>query len=1358
MISNTAQVNTFTQGLNMDQDVNLIPDTQYRYAQDVRVVTNDGGTTGVLQNIENPRRYDSYIPKSETIIGTTTVNDIAVVITRLSNGINKVYRIMNFDSNMPQIKVVCKGSLGLCEDITKTKTVSVVGNYESDKTVKIYFTDGNSPIKVLNIMSNKYTEGSELVDDAGNILNPGLIETTPSVTLLPLKFIKVSDGSLTAGMVTYCYQLFNVHGTETVTSPLSELIHITTSTSNQGSQEYKGTGFDKPANKSVILSTKIDTKGFDKARIIRLHFNQNNSTPKISIIDEIDITSGQTELRYTDHGSAYLSELSVEEFNALVGYQFTAQSLAKLQNRLFVANIAEYTYTPKDNYGEDYDARTYRANANGVVKLLSAADNGTVTFRFDEESKMYKIPKEHDCINSFNTLNFNETEGIDRYIFDKNGELGGSGINIDYTFVTTDIKLSKAQKQFRLDQDCTMDVPAEKITQFTINKQNKTVEYIYLDEELQDFRIPNYADPFIDANFKSYQRDEVYRFGIIFYNDKSVASPVLWIGDIRMPHSSQMPPFAYENNRLTGKALGIQFTVKNMPVGAVRYEIVRCDRTEADRTVLMQTVGSFPYEYRIQERDEKVGNGVNLDSSLEMRTLPFFSNYLSDILLTTDSNEQGKVKQEQLCKDYIRLVSPEICVQGADVENLLKDNCYLDIQGTYYSPFVGGNSKWKSADITSPTITVDRAPFATANYVMQPDGNNMYQDMVTYQGQTSKELVMTLPFQNTTGDKVFYQPLIAKYFVPDYDPIKVYGRVNIEDAKYPPNIDYNTTTGVTASRINVGERTYTNYSMSDFTNHNNQSVAGPAGPCVVAHTPNMYKTFKGYSDADYDGLNQLDATNAIPVFNIKKTSPSQYGGNTFSSRQNSVYIPTSVFKDKYVFGGDTYLSLLDYPNMMIFQLPKQDEWQDMKFFIGSYIPFESSINMNLFQGDQVHRSHTSSNFMDSYLQLQPTQMGTFHVQELPYFMYNAAYSAQNTGKLYVPNSIYAEDNGRYTNRIMASQAKTDNEVIDQWSKFKVADYLDVDNQWGGITNLKAFKDRLFYFQDTGVGIASVNERSLITDDNANQITLGTGGILNRFDYVTTTNGSSINNDKSIVNSDNVLYWYDYDKNEICSYTGQVSQLSKEKQVQSYLNDNLKEDRTKAMALFDKKYNEVWFNILGKPLIFNEQLGRFTSFYTFSPDWALPMSDRVVAIRFNELNTIHDTNVAGLEPMGISSKIKIVINKDLLYTKVFDNIRLQGEFEDANGNILTKDIIDRMKFATKHQEAVKENNEYTPIITDYREDTFRFPVPRADKNDDELSLPARLRGKYMVCDYELDSELDHTFEIPQITTTYRYSLI
>lgn len=30
-------------------------------------------------------------------------------------------------------------------------------------------------------------------------------------------------------------------------------------------------------------------------------------------------------------------------------------------------------------------------------------------------------------------------------------------------------------------------------------------------------------------------RDEIYRFGIVLYNKQGLASPVHWIGDIRMP-------------------------------------------------------------------------------------------------------------------------------------------------------------------------------------------------------------------------------------------------------------------------------------------------------------------------------------------------------------------------------------------------------------------------------------------------------------------------------------------------------------------------------------------------------------------------------------------------------------------------------------------------------------------------------------------------------------------------------------------------------------------------------------------------------------------------------------------------------
>jgi len=110
---------------------------------------------------------------------------------------------------------------------------------------------------------------------------------------------------------------------------------------------------------------------------------------------------------------------------------------------------------------------------------------------------------------------------------------------------------------------------------------------------------------------------------------------------------------------------------------------------------------------------------------------------------------------------------------------------------------------------------------------------------------------------------------------------------------------------------------------------------------------------------------------------------------------------------------------------------------------------------------------------------------------------------------------------------------------------------------------------------------------LITDNNIGELTLGTGGILTRYDYITSTNGSSISNDKSICNSNGSLYWYDYDKNEICMYDGTVKPISKLKNVQSYLNTMYNTKVKTTLGFYDKKYNEVWFRFSDKSLIFNE---------------------------------------------------------------------------------------------------------------------------------------------------------------------------
>lgn len=1372
MISNTAQTNTFIGGMNMDMDVAILPDNQYRYAENIRIVTNDSGTTGAIQNIEGVKEYIGQVPAGETIIGTTVINDIAVIVTRLDGGINKVYAVDGFNTNTPTQRLIFKGQLNLCKDLDKTPNISIVGNYETDTNIKVYFTDGESSVKVLNIVDGKYTGDSTtnpLLDTDGNVLNPLAIDITPGAILPPFAIIDLTSGNLPAGVVQYCYQLFNLHNSESTLSALSEKIHLTQSSTSQDTQDIKGTRVGITSSKACRLTAPFVSKDFEKCRIIRILYEYNNQAPVIDIVNEIDVMPGQTSIEYTDTGDSTMGNISIEEFNALTGYQFIAATITKMSNRLFAADIKEDTWNP-----EYYDARAYRCNASGQLLLQSSNPANNISILDFDNANLYNIPRDHDCINPYNLIPHSQSIPSNRYAYGRtvNGTraFGGSGINIDYNFVTVPLYMSDTGEFTSagfIDDNVGMNVsPSSSVNSVTITNVGLGTSSSYVFPYQLASRQINYADPYIASRFKGYQRDEVYRFGIIFYNDKNLPSPVYWIGDIRMPHATDtgFEPFYKDGTRLMAKALGIKFTVKNVPDGTTGFEIVRCDRTEADRTVLMQSAVSAIYEYRILETGKFVAEGSTLETSVQTRSTPSltYANYDYGYRQMNDSGNSydwGYARNDQVRKDYVKLVSPEICIQQENMEKYFSDSYYIDTlymvssktdprvvksgeyQGSKYDRYFAMASTFTNVDGKEEIVTESSKD------------HNHFGPNVVYDGKPLYVVPRDIP----------YAALISKY----YQFVNmVQNQVPIVQAKFPMNIPYNAAVNVSPYSTNIGEITYTNWNMTDFTNAGmgRQAITGPGGPCLIAHAPGIYTAIERTPYSNPINNTSTVGFTSVPIANIKRYV-NQYGGNTYSARQNSVYISTNSYvrltstnyNYTHTFSGDVYLGILDYPVTMIFQGNDINDYKFNKRYIGAYIPFETSINLNLLMGDMPHMTWRSGdNYLDSHMLVDITQRQTYHIQDEPFYVYNSVYSSQDGSRKFVPNSIYAEDNMRVYNRILASQAKTSNEILDNWTQFKIADYLDVDNQYGDITNLRPFKDRLMYWQRSAVGVAAVNERALINDGNIGQLTLGTGEVLSRFDYITTTNGSSITNDRSIVNSDNVLYWYDFDKNEICAYDSQVHQISKDKQVQSYLNEMYDKKRAVTLGLFDKKYNEIWFKFYDKSLIFSEQIGAFTSFYTFNPEWALQFSDKVVAIKNNKYYVINSLDIDGLGDVDKKAKIQFVVNKDVQYTKVFDNIRLQGDFRDQNNKQLTSDIIEYLKFGTKHQTSTLDNN----IVFDYREDTYRLPIPRQDESNEQVSLsyPARMRGKYLICDYTFDSNNEHTFKIPYITTTYRYSLI
>uniref|UniRef100_A0AAU8BB62 Stabilization protein n=1 Tax=Dulem virus 42 TaxID=3145760 RepID=A0AAU8BB62_9CAUD len=47
--------------------------------------------------------------------------------------------------------------------------------------------------------------------------------------------------------------------------------------------------------------------------------------------------------------------------------------------------------------------------------------------------------------------------------------------------------------------------------------------------------------------FRSLKRDEVYRYGVVYYNKYGQHTDVQWIGDIRTPSLTECPNFKYNN-------------------------------------------------------------------------------------------------------------------------------------------------------------------------------------------------------------------------------------------------------------------------------------------------------------------------------------------------------------------------------------------------------------------------------------------------------------------------------------------------------------------------------------------------------------------------------------------------------------------------------------------------------------------------------------------------------------------------------------------------------------------------------------------------------------------------------------------
>jgi hypothetical protein len=416
-------------------------------------------------------------------------------------------------------------------------------------------------------------------------------------------------------------------------------------------------------------------------------------------------------------------------------------------------------------------------------------------------------------------------------------------------------------------------------------------------------------------------------------------------------------------------------------------------------------------------------------------------------------------------------------------------------------------------------------------------------------------------------------------------------------------------------------------------------------------------------------------------------------------------------------------------------------WQYNKTFSQLFTNRSSVIiNKNAITIQEPAGVHNKDNgIVESYL-----------TQDNNLYSYNSVYSKQNNTTKFYAKPLDVLVNPKYDNRVIYSNRKFNNENTDSWTKFKPLNFKDVDSQYGPINALTNYNTDLLFFQDTGWGVLSVEERELLQGSNSTQLTTGTGSILGRFDYVSTNGGCKHPN--SIFRGRYFMYFYDSMNHSLFSFirNGGDNNLSKLLGVQSFLNKNVIGNTIRDVVTGnDPKYNEVLFTFSAnswsdgdyKTIIFNEKDKQFVRIDKINPSIYVNLPEHLQETVNNvDLYQRNIGNFGQFFGSYFPSKISLLINPDGVLVNRFDFVQWITEFTNSNHK-----TFDTIRFYNDYQDSgvislVADDNLF------YLFRTWRFnQFFDADEN--------RIKDSYMMLELTFNNATNDKLVVHDLITTY-----
>lgn len=550
-----------------------------------------------------------YINNQSTLepIGWCKLRDTIILFTTndtsVNGGVGQIWKvtynkntIFSNPSTSAIFTLLYNNNLNFTKRHPIPKDGATEGRYENSSTQRIYWTDNFNQLRVFNTS-----------DPQGFAIDPTLLSINPSMSMSIPVLQKINDtgGSLLVGAYQTSYRLKNNGGATTTFLPASNTVKILASNSTAPFRDQAGAGINSTTTKSITWKiSNLDTN-FDRLEIASVFWDSVNSTvPIINIIyDEPVPSNGIFTFTFTGNELNPIP-ISLDEYLAPTGAFTQCKTIASKDNRLFAGN------TKNTKFDITFDARSLRFN-NAITPVAKISNADLTTGIVNVAINFSNLPAEgtNDAVNFDPSI----------YKFQSNGvTIGGSGPNIDYYFEA----FTNGNSTFA-DAVDVADRVAITVAGGPIGVGNEMGKnYRFTNQQGGNYTVNGVVypgnnfyteaiSPYLESIYKGYRHEEIYRFGIVFFDKQGNSSPVKWIGDINCPKvfdtdgNGAAVDFGISATSVKSQYVKILHPIFTVRTGNISttdqakiggFSIVRVPRTSDDKTILYSGIIT-PVEY-----------------------------------------------------------------------------------------------------------------------------------------------------------------------------------------------------------------------------------------------------------------------------------------------------------------------------------------------------------------------------------------------------------------------------------------------------------------------------------------------------------------------------------------------------------------------------------------------------------------------------------------------------------------------------------------------------------------------------------------------------------------------------------------